>query len=179
MATPTMQKREKAGNPTLVKKSLPYERRGPDPEKTYEFELIQTVEQGKPVDRDSGKPLDSPYPRVFTRPNSGLAIDEATKGVRAWRYIVGQPSIWVDEQPSLEKEDKNKIAALLGSEENQIEFTRGKCLVKGFEALKYHALCLHDAFEGKATQYRAVPRLYRLTNPDKAVQNALDFLCIK
>jgi len=173
MTTAATKETKKPGNPTFVARKTVQDTDGPLPEKTYEFELIQTVDQGKPVDRDNGKPLDAPYPRIFTRPNSGIAIDEATGVARAWRYIVGQPSIWVEDQVSLEKVDKKVIDAMLGAEENQIEFIRGKCLVRGIEKLKYHALCIHDAYEAKKRQYKPVPRIYRLTNPDKEVQRAL------
>lgn len=145
-----------------------------DPDKLYEFELINTVDQGIPVDRDTNQPISAPYPRVFTRPNEGLAYDEVEGKARAWRYIVGQPSIWVDEQVSLMNADPKEINQLLGREENQIEFVSGKCTVRGVDELKLHALMIHDAYEEKTKQLKPIPRLYRLNNPDAQTQKIID-----
>jgi hypothetical protein len=145
-----------------------------DPTKEYEFELVNTVEQGQPVDRDNDKPIGEPYPRIFTRPNEGLAYDEVEGKARAWRYILGQPSIWVDEQVSLANAEPKEVNQYLSREENQIEFVKGKCIVKGVDTLKFHALVVHDAFEGKTRQLRSIPRVYRLVNHDAAAQKLID-----
>lgn len=170
----TLEKPRKAGNPNL-KKGTGWKLMEPtDPDKIFEFELINTVDQGKPVDRDNDKVLEAPYPHLFTRPNEGMAYDEQKMVVREWRYITGQPSIWVDEQESLKDLEPREIHKLLGQSENQIEFIQGKCFVRAVDRLKLHALTIHDTFEGKPTQYRKVNRLYRLINPDKLVQQQLD-----
>lgn len=173
--------KKKPGNPAFTKKKPIPQLFNGNPDKIYEFELINTVDYGKPVDRDNDKPLDAPYPRVFTRPNEGISFDEyydngnGTKGrARAWRYIVGQPSIWADEQPMLEAMDKKEISDLLGREENQIEFVKGKCRVSGMNALKLQALLIHDAYQGKRKQLKEVPRLYRLVNPDALIEKQLE-----
>lgn len=145
-----------------------------DPDRVYEFELIQTIDQGRPVDRDTNLPISEPYPRVFTRPNEGLAFDDVEGKARAWRYIVGQPSIWVDEQVSLMNADPKDINKILGQEENQIEFIKGKCIVRGIEELKIQALVVHDAFEGKKRKLKEIPPLYRLVNHDAQINKLID-----
>lgn len=175
MATAEAPTKKGPGNPAFTKKTSGWKLIEPtNPDKMYEFELINLVSQGKPVDRDNDKPISSPHQRLVTRPNEGMAYDEELGKTRAWRYIVGQPSIWADEQPALKDMDAKEINYLLGQSENQIEFNEGKCIVRGIDRLKLHALTLHDAFEGKPTQYRKVNRLYRLINPDKIIQADLE-----
>lgn len=168
---PAFQKREKYERPFKV-----------DQQKTYEFELIQTYENYKPKDRDNGQPITSPYPKTYSRPNEGIAFDEdydnganQEKGrARQWRYITGQPSIWVDEQPSLENLEPRAIYKMLGEPENQLDFTNGKLLVNGIEPLKLQALMVQDKFEGKKVQLKKVNREYRLNNPDLILKEALN-----
>lgn len=150
-------------------------------DKVYEFELCDSYPNAKPVDKNNGKSITSPYPPTWIEPNEGVSFDEEydngenkPKGrARAWRLIDGQPSIWVDEQPSLENLEKQQIYQLLGEAENQLHFKEGKLLVRGIEKLKIQALMIQDAFEGKRVQYRTKSRRYRLNNPDVDVSESL------
>lgn len=153
-------------------------------DKVYEFELIDSYPGAKPIEKQSGKPITSPYPPMYSVPNEGTAYDESydngdmkAKGrARSWRLIDGQTSIWVDEQVSLENLEKQEIYNLLGQPENQLEFKEGKLLVRGIERNKIQALMVQDSFEGKKVQYRTKNRTYRLNNPDLDVSASLDQL---
>jgi len=153
-------------------------------DKVYEFELIQSYTAGKPVDKKTGKALGHPYPPRSGWPNEGIAFDEDYKDengkskpqARQWRYIEGQPSIWVDEQDGLMGMDKDQINELLGQEENQIWFIDGKLRVRGIEKLKLQALMVQDYFEGKKRQYRVKNRTYRLNNPDAIIADQMSHI---
>lgn len=161
--------------PPRVKKNAPVI----EEEKAYEFELVTSYESRRPKDKED-RPLGSGYPPSFTFPNSGIAYDELTKKTRNWRYIEGQPSIWVDEQPSLDQYEKRDIHQLLGQEENQLEFRDGKMMIVGIQKLRLQALMNMDYFDGKTTRYRQVNKQYyfRLNNPDAAIQTAIDAIQI-
>lgn len=145
-----------------------------DEHKTYEFELCTSYASVRPVDRKTDKPIGSPYPPYFSFPNHGIAISDGK--ARNWRYIEGQPSIWVDEQPQLENYEKNDIHQLLGQDENQLAFINGKMIVVGVQKLRLDALYALDYFEGNQTPYKQINKQYmfRLNNPDAAVSTTLD-----
>lgn len=145
--------------------------------KAYEFELVTSYEARRPKDKND-QPIGSAYPPSFSFPNFGIAYDPELKKARNWRYIEGQPSIWVDEQPSLENYEKREINQLLGQEENQLEFRDGKMIVLGMQRLRMEAMLHLDYYEGKETRYRQVNKAYyfRLNNPDAMVQGALDII---
>ena len=146
-------------------------------DKVYVYQLVQEYpNEWKPVDKKNGKPLYPPYPKHFTLPNEGMAFDEETKRARNWRFIEGQPSIWVDEQPELANVDKDEIHTMLGQEENQFHFEFGTLHVRGVEKMKRQALEIQDCFEGKKKQYRPKLRTFRLVNPEVAVDNAMSHL---
>lgn len=149
-----------------------------DEQKVYEFEMTRDWSRYKPVDKKTEKPLGSPYPPVYGLPNEGIAWDAdfdngvgKTKGkVRNWRYIEGQPSIWVDEQPQLENYEKQEIYTMLGQSENQLELRNGKLIVRGMQKTRLHAMMVQDEFEGNEKQYKPQPYSFRLVNPDVQVQ---------
>lgn len=145
-------------------------------EKLYEFVLIKTWAEYKPKSKVGDKVMTPPYPPVYGRPNEGIAYDEETKQARAWRYIEGQPSIWVDEQPALKEMEERQINALLGQDQNQLEFRHGRMVVRGINKLRLKALMVQDAFEGKEVQYRQITREYRLVNPDAIISSNLSSL---
>src|SRR6185503_3239099 len=75
-------------------------------EKMYHFQLcVEFPQNWKPTDKATGKALTPPYPKHYVIPNEGIAYDEdyvdadgnPAPMTRKWRYIEGQPSIWVDE----------------------------------------------------------------------------------
>lgn len=140
-----------------------------DPDKVYEFELCVTHDKAKPVEKTTGKPFGDHYPPLYIVPNSGISLDEETGKARAWRFIEGQPSIWVDEQPALENMDKKDIAVLL----SPLEFKNGKLRVRGIEEMKMKALMVQDCFDGKEKQYQPKNRVYKLLNPDAELTTSL------
>lgn len=151
-------------------------------DKVYHFQLLQEYpDNWKPKDKASGKPLSPPYPRYYVVPNSGVAFDESymdedgkvSPRAREWRYIEGQPSIWNDEQPLLANLDDNAIQKMLGDSRNELKFEYGQMNVPGRHKLRLSALQIQDLFDGKATQYRPVPRIYKLHNPEKEVREEM------
>jgi hypothetical protein len=170
---------KKKGNPNFGKKNVQVV---DDLDKIYDFELIKTHALYKPeivviTGRNSEKSVgksDSLYPPTFAIPNSGLAWDEENNRQRAWRFINTEESIWVDEQRELSKEDEG---SLLASDDNQLEFKKGKLMVRGIEKSKLAALMVQDMFEGKKKQLKKIPPIYRLLNPEailKSTQDSLD-----
>ena len=171
--------KKKKGNTNFEKKNVQVV---DDLDKIYDFELIKThalykpevvVITGRNSERSVGK-SDSLYPPTFAIPNSGLAWDEENNRQRAWRFINTEESIWVDEQRELSKEDEG---ILLSSDDNQLEFKKGKLMVRGIEKSKLAALMVQDMFEGKKKQLKKIPPIYRLLNPEailKSTQDSLD-----
>lgn len=147
--------------------------------KVWEFELIHSYPNYKPVEKNTGKAMESPYPKTWGIPNDGVAFDEKTGKARAWRLIEGQDSIWVDEQKGLENLEKTEIHNLVGQPENQLEFKNGKLLIRGIQKNRLQAVMIQDAFEGKTKQYKVVPRVYRLNNPDLLVTGGIDNIELK
>ncbi len=144
-----------------------------DVEKTYEYELIHTYDKYKPVEKNSGKPYTDPYPRYYGLANKGFAINPKTKKIEEWRFITGQPSIWASEQESLKTKTPREIAEMLGQQENQLGFIKGKLMVRGVETLKREALEAQDEFEGNTTPIKQKTKTFRLNNPDQLVAKGL------
>jgi hypothetical protein len=170
---------KKKGNPNFGKKTTHVV---DDLDKVFEFELIKTYELYKPevvviTGRNSEKSVgksDTLYPPTFAVPNSGLAWDEEENRQRAWRFINSEESIWIDEQRDLSKEEE---AIALSSDDNQLEFKKGKMMVRGIEKSKLAALMVQDMYEGKKKQLKKMPPVYRLLNPEailKSTQAILD-----
>lgn len=152
-------------------------------DKIYSFQLSRDFPGNwKPTDKATGKSLNSPYPPIYVIPNEGTAYDEdfideegkLSPRARDFRYIEGQPSIWVDEQLSLISSDDKKINDLLGQEHNQLTFRDGKLNVRGIQKLKLSALLIQDAFEGKKIQYNPKLRTYKLNNPEAIASEQID-----
>lgn len=171
---------KKKGNPNFGKKSVQVV---DDLDKIYDFELIKThglykpeivVITGRNSERSVGK-SDTLYPPTFAIPNSGLAWDEENNRQRAWRFINTEESIWIDEQRELSKEDE---ANLLASDDNQLEFKKGKLMVRGIEKSKLAALMIQDMYEGKKKQLKRIPPVYRLLNPEAILKSTQDNLDI-
>ena len=170
---------KKKGNPNFGKKPV---QPVSDLDKIYDFELIRTYEIYKPevviiTGRNSEKSVgksDTLYPPTFAIPNSGLAWDEEENRQRAWRFINTEESIWIDEQRDLTSEEE---ASLLSNTDNQLEFKKGKLMVRGIEKSKLAALMIQDMYEGKKKQLKQIPPVYRLLNPEailKSTQDTLD-----
>lgn len=144
-----------------------------DPKKVFEYELVETHDIYQPREKNNPNVrITNGYPPVFGIPNQGIAFDDETGKSRAWRLIVGQPSIWVDEQDGLKERKEEEINRMLSDRANQLEFYRGKLLVRGVEELKRKALEVQDIFAGKENQYNPKNRVYRLNNPDVAISDA-------
>jgi len=169
---------KKKGNPNFGKKSVQVV---DDLDKIFDFELIKTYEIYKPevviiTGRNSEKSVgksDTLYPPTFAIPNSGLAWDEVENRQRAWRFINTEESIWIDEQRDLTKEEE---ASLLSNTDNQLEFKKGKLMVRGIEKSKLAALMIQDMYEGKKKQLKQIPPVYRLLNPEAILKNTQDIL---
>ena len=169
---------KKKGNPNFGKKSVQVV---DDLDKIFDFELIRTYEIYKPevviiTGRNSEKSVgksDTLYPPTFAIPNSGLAWDEENNRQRAWRFINTEESIWIDEQRDLTKEEE---ASLLSNTDNQLEFKKGKLMVRGIEKSKLAALMVQDMYEGKKKQLKQIPPVYRLLNPEAILKNTQDTL---
>jgi hypothetical protein len=169
---------KKKGNPNFGKKSVQVV---DDLDKIFDFELIKTYEIYKPevviiTGRNSEKSVgksDTLYPPTFAIPNSGLAWDEENNRQRAWRFINTEESIWIDEQRDLTKEEE---ASLLSNTDNQLEFKKGKLMVRGIEKSKLAALMVQDMYEGKKKQLKQIPPVYRLLNPEAILKNTQDTL---
>jgi hypothetical protein len=169
---------KKKGNPNFGKKNVQVV---DDLDKIFDFELIKTYEIYKPevviiTGRNSEKSVgksDTLYPPTFAIPNSGLAWDEENNRQRAWRFINTEESIWIDEQRDLTKEEE---ASLLSNTDNQLEFKKGKLMVRGIEKSKLAALMVQDMYEGKKKQLKQIPPVYRLLNPEAILKNTQDTL---
>jgi hypothetical protein len=169
---------KKKGNPNFGKKSVQVV---DDLDKIFDFELIRTYEIYKPevviiTGRNSEKSVgksDTLYPPTYAIPNSGLAWDEENNRQRAWRFINTEESIWIDEQRDLTKEEE---ASLLSNTDNQLEFKKGKLMVRGIEKSKLAALMVQDMYEGKKKQLKQIPPVYRLLNPEAILKNTQDTL---
>ena len=169
---------KKKGNPNFGKKSVQVV---DDLDKIFDFELIKTYEIYKPevviiTGRNSEKSVgksDTLYPPTFAIPNSGLAWVEENNRQRAWRFINTEESIWIDEQRDLTKEEE---ASLLSNTDNQLEFKKGKLMVRGIEKSKLAALMVQDMYEGKKKQLKQIPPVYRLLNPEAILKNTQDTL---
>ena len=169
---------KKKGNPNFGKKPV---QPVSDLDKIYDFELIRTYEIYKPevviiTGRNSEKSVgksDTLYPPTFAIPNSGLAWDEEENRQRAWRFINTEESIWIDEQRDLTSEEE---ASLISNTDNQLEFKKGKLMVRGIEKSKLAALMIQDMYEGKKKQLKQIPPVYRLLNPEAILKNTQDTL---
>lgn len=149
-----------------------------DEEKVYEFELVTRYESSRPRDKKTDTPLGSGWPPSFSYPNHGTAYNENTKKFENWRFIEGQPSIFVSEQPELESYEKDQIFEMLGQAENQLEFSDGRMMVRGDAAgqLRLQALFAQDYFEGNEKPRRKnLPKqhIFRLNNPDAILEKSL------
>lgn len=166
----TLEKKKTAGRPAKSGVSEPEFDAG----KEYIFELLDKYNDVQPRDKVKNSELMSGFRPVYTFPNSGLAWDEETEKVRAWRLIMGQPSIWVDEQTGLEKMEPKDVNRMLAQAENEITFINGRLRVRGVEELKLKALHAMDTFDGKEKQYKNKPKLFKLINPDVELKMKLD-----
>lgn len=163
-----------------LKTKLPTKKSGKieiDDTKIYEYELCTRYEATRVKDKKTDTPLGSGWPPHFSYPNHGTAINPKTKKPENWRYIEGQSSLWVSEQPELADLDKKEINTLLGEDSNQLNFKDGRMLVRGDAAgvLRREALEISDYFEGNPNPYQKKPsiHMFRLNNPDAAVSNSI------
>ena len=185
MANARAAKKNADGETAVMDKPL-YKKQTPPPEdKVFNFQLIQEFpHKWMPTDKRTGRALTPPYPHHYILPNSGVAYDEDYKDedgnlsprAREWRYIEGQPSIWVDEQPLLQGMEDKAIAKMLGDDRNELKFEYGQLNVRSIQKLKLKALQVQDAFEGKNIQYRPVLRTYKLNNPEKDVREEMTLI---
>lgn len=146
--------------------------------KMYEFELCTKREEGRPVDKQSGLPIGTGFQPSFSVPNRGSAWKKETGKFENWRYIEGQPSCWVSEQPELDEYEPKEIDRLLGNPENDLEFRDGHMLVPGGETgkLRLQAMYLSDYFvdNEKPRNKKAAMYLFKLNNPDAIVEESND-----
>lgn len=146
-------------------------------DKVYEFELCTRYEASRARDKKTDTPLGSGWPPSFSYPNHGIGYNTKTKKTGNWRYIEGQPSIWVSDQADLEQYEKNDIYELLGQDQNQLEFRDGRMLVRGDDSgkLRLEALMVQDYFEGNEKPYqKSKPKqfFFKLNNPDTVIEKA-------
>lgn len=148
-----------------------------DEDKIYEFELVTRYEASRPRDKKTDTPLGSGWPPSFSYPNHGTAYNASKKKSENWRYIEGQPSIFISEQPELENYEKDEIHEMLGQAENQLEFKDGRMMVTGDLAgqLRLQALFVQDYFEGNENPRRKTAKqfAFRLNNPDEILEQSL------
>ena len=156
---------KKKGNPNFVKKQ---DDGLNEFNKVYTFVLIKTYEKYKPVDGDSGKRTTNPYPPLYKLPSEGRTIDDATGKNRMWRCIKGFDSIWTDEQDGIEVVTLDDLEDLI--------FTDGRMIVKGFEKNKLAALFNQDSYQGKKYRKNDIPTAFRLVDEDLDINKALDSL---
>jgi hypothetical protein len=161
--------------PYKAKKGIP----AIDDSKVYEFELSTRYEASRPVDKETGAPLGMGYPPVSGYPNRGIAYNVNSKKYENWRYIQGQPSIFISEQPELADYEKKDVDAMLSQDDNAIDFRDGKLMVRGDDSgkLLLQALFALDYFEGndKKRTKRSDSKMFRLNNPDLVIQQLNDF----
>lgn len=165
----TVQKRR--GNPNFgaSTKKQPTKTSDFDPNKRYQFQLTQTVENALPRDRDTGELVVNPYPPLFFIPSEGVAYDSAKDEVRRWRYVYGFNSIWVDEQTKPEP-----TKGQLESERNMIMFREGSLWVNGKDKAKLQALMAQDIFEGNENPLEQKNKVYRLVDNSLVMKKARD-----
>ena len=159
---------KKKGNPNFVKKQ---DDGLNDFDKLYQFVLIKTYENYKPVDGDTGKRTTNPYPPIYKLPSEGRTIDDATGKNRMWRCIKGFDSIWTDEQDGIDVVTLDDLEDLV--------FIDGKLRVRGFEKNKLAALFNQDSYEGKKYRKNDVPAEFRLIDVNAELDKALDNLDIE
>lgn len=149
-----------------------------DEGKMYEFELLTKHEEARPVDRKSGLPIGTGFQPSFSIPNRGSAWHKGNSKFENWRYIEGQPSCWVSEQPELDEYEPKDIERLLGNPENDLEFRDGRMLVAGGERgkLRLQAMYLSDYFvdNEKPRTPRPSSQQFKLNNPDAIVEEGND-----
>lgn len=148
-----------------------------DEGKIYEFELVTRYESSRPRDKKTDTPLGSGWPPSFVYPNHGTAYNANTKKFENWRFIQGQPSIFVNEQVELQNYEKEEIHEMLGQSENQIDFKDGRLLVRGDQSgqLLLQALFAQDYFESNEKPRKKQPKqfMFRLNNPDTVLEKSL------
>jgi hypothetical protein len=156
---------KKRGNPNFGKKKYLEE---DELTKSYHFVLTKTWEKYKPVDKEGGFMSSNPYPPTYMIPSQGTTIDDETKRNRKWRCLRGVDTIWVDEQDGLEPNGYGDYEELI--------FSSGHLIVKGYEKNKLAALKAYDGYEDK--KYRKVNSTpeYRLIDLDADNKKALDTL---
>lgn len=165
-----------------------------DEQKLYEFELNipeQIREAAKVVDKATGQKLGTGYRASTSFPNWGIAWNPKAKNGAGdwekWRYIAGQPSCWVSEQPELKDYEKVDIDRLLGDATGgcDLEFKDGKLLVRGDAngQLTLQALMLSDynIDNPKPRTKRPSIECFKLNNPDVIINegNELDDLAYR
>lgn len=146
--------------------------------KIYTFELCTKRETARPIDKETSLPLGTGFQPSFSIPNEGNAWNENNSRFEKWRYIEGQDSCFVSEQPDLENYEKKDIDTLLASPENDLEFRDGRMLVRGDHSgkLRIQALQLSDYFIDNKKPSKQVPShfKFKLNNPDAVVEEQLD-----
>lgn len=158
---------KKKGNPNFGKKAQ-LSQDFLDLEKTHHFVLTDTWEQYKPRDKDGGHIAYNPYPPIFMLPSEGITIDDSTGKSRRWRCLRGIDTIWVDEQEGVEPNSYEDY--------EEIVFTSGHLIVKGYERNKLAALLAFDSFEGKKYRKNNVRIAYRLIDEEADTKKQLDTL---
>jgi len=165
-----------------------------DENKLYEFELNIPEEirnAAKAVDKATGLPIGTGYRASTSFPNQGIAWNPKAKNKQGdwekWRFIYGQPSCFVSEQPELKDYEKEDLDKLMGDATggNDIEFKDGKLLVRGDAngQLKMQAMFLSDYFidNQKPRVKKPAIECFKLNNPDVIVEqgNDLDDLAFR
>lgn len=152
-----------------------------DEGKMYEFELCTRRESSRAIDKETDLPLGSGFQPSYSIPNRGTGWNTKTKKWETWRYIEGQPSCFVSEQPELtenEGYEKADIDKILGQPENDLEFRDGRMHVRGDHSgkLRMQALLLSDYFVDNEKPRVAVPAMYKfkLNNPDAVIEEQND-----
>lgn len=160
-----MEQVKKKGNPNFGKKEVEVLN---DYDKIYTFVLIDTYEKYKPTDGDTGQRASNPYPPIYKLPSEGRTLDDATGKNRMWRCIKGEDSIWVDEQGDFEVVSYDDYEDLI--------FTDGRLIVKGFEKNKLAALLHQETYVDKKYKKANVRPVFRLIDEDKDLDSALSKL---
>jgi hypothetical protein len=160
-----MEQVKKKGNPNFGKKEVEVLN---DHDKIYTFVLIDTYEKYKPTDGDTGQRASNPYPPIYKLPSEGRTLDDATGKNRMWRCIKGEDSIWVDEQGDFEVVSYDDYEDLI--------FTDGRLIVKGFEKNKLAALLHQETYVDKKYKKANVRPVFRLIDEDKDLDSALSKL---
>lgn len=149
-----------------------------DEGKMYEFELVTKREASRPLDKITLLPIGTGFQPSFSIPNRASAFNKTTEKFENWRYIEGQSSCWVSEQPELDEYEPKEIDRLLGNPENDLEFRDGRMLVPGGETgkLRLQAMFLSDYFvdNEKPRVKRPVIHQFKLNNPDAVVEEGND-----